>query len=395
MKYDFTTVPNRRNVGSVKWIDMLSRNPDVDEDVVPLSVADMEFLNAPEITKGLQKYIGNMVLGYTNPTEAYYDAVIQWMKKHHDYEIKQEWIALADGVVPALGDLIRALSEPGDGVIIMSPVYYPFRLTIEGANRTVIDNPLLLTEKGYEIDYTDLEEKAKDEKTKLMIFCNPHNPVGRVWTREELSKVMDICIRNHVFVIDDEIHHDLIMPGVKHTVMATLSEEAAMNCAVCTAPSKTFNLAGLQTSNIIIRDLERKKAFVEQRTNAFRLNLNAVGPEACRLAYTECEEWLEECIQVINKNAEYVTEFMKVNMPEIRVFPLEGTYLLWADFRDWGFDYEALEKFMINDAQIFMDEGYMFGDNGKGFERFNLACPFSVIEKTMNRLLEARDKMKK
>lgn len=395
MKYDFTTVPNRRNVGSVKWMDMLSKKPDVDEDVVPLSVADMEFLNAPEITKGLQEYIGNMVLGYTNATKAYYGTVINWMKKHHDYEVKQEWIALSDGVVPALGDLIRALSEPGDGVIIMSPVYYPFRMTIEAANRIVVNNPLLLTESGYEIDYADLEEKAKDEKTKLMIFCNPHNPVGRVWTREELSKVMDICIRNHVYVIDDEIHNDLIMPGVKHTVMATLSEEAAMNCAVCTAPSKTFNLAGLQTSNIIMRDLDKKKAFEKQRAGGFRLTLNAVGFEACRLAYTECEEWLEECIQVIAKNAEYVTEFMKENMPEIRVFPLEGTYLLWTDFRAWGLDYKALERFMIEDAQIFIDEGYMFGGNGKGFERFNLACPLSVIEKTMNRLLEARAKLKK
>lgn len=389
MKYDFVTVPNRKNTGSAKWEGMYRANPEVGDDIVPLSTADMEFFNAPEITKGLQEYIGRMVLGYTNPTDAYYDAVIQWMKKHHHYEVKKEWIELSAGVVPAFSALIKSFSEPGDGVLLMTPVYFPMSMSIQASGRRLVENPLKLTDQGYEIDFEDLEAKAADPGVKLLLFCSPHNPVGRVWTKEELEKIMDICLRHQVYVIDDEIHNDLIMPGYEHTVMATLSEEAAMNCTVCTAPSKTFNLAGLQCSNIIIADPVKRAAYQAEKMKTFSIGLNAVAYEGCRLAYTYCEEWLEECIQVIHENAEYVKSFLEEKLPEIKVYPLEGTYLLWADFRAWGMSHLELEEFMVKEAFIFLDEGYMFGDAARGFERFNLACPKSVIIATMDRLYQA------
>lgn len=392
MKYDFTTVPNRKNTGSSKWEGMYQENPNVDPDVVPLSTADMEFFNAPEITRGLQDYVGRMVLGYTSPTDAYYDAVIEWMKTRHGYEVKREWIELSPGVVPAFGALINAYTEPGEGVLIMTPVYFPMTMSIKALGRKMVENPLLLTEEGYKIDFDDLEQKAADPNVKALLFCSPHNPIGRVWTREELTKVMEICIRNHVFVIDDEIHNDLIMPGYEHTVMAALSEEAAMNCAVCTAPSKSFNLAGLQCSNIIIANPVKKAAYMAEKMKSFSVSLNAIAYEGCRLAYTECGEWLNQCIEVIYRNAEYVKAFMAENLPEVRVFPLEGTYLLWTDFRAWGMTHLELKKFMVEEAQIFMDEGYLFGDVARGFERFNLACPGSVIEAAMERLYQAISK---
>ena len=392
MPYDFTSVPDRKNVGSFKYADMFERNPDVPDGIIPLSTADMEFYNAPEIREGLKEFIDHMVLGYTAGTDGFYDAVVDWMRRRHDYEIKKKWIAISDGVVPAIGDLIRCNSEEGDGVLITSPVYYPFAASILANNRKVVDVPLLLTEHGYELDYDGIEAAAKAPSTKLMIFCNPHNPVGRVWTKEELEKILTICIENDVYIIDDEIHHDLIMPGYKHTVMATLRPDAGLHMAVCTAPSKSFNLAGMQTSSIIIECPERRKAFVGQREKSFRLMLNILGYEACRLAYTRCEAWLEECIDVIDSNAKYIEAFLKEHMPEVKAFPLEGTYLQWYDFSAWGLTPEALEQFMVKEALIFSDEVYVFGKTGEGFERLNLACPRSVVEATMDRLLAARNR---
>lgn len=388
--YDFITVPDRSKQGSFKWDGMKKANPKVKENVVPLSVADMEFKMAPEIIDGLKKYLDTMILGYTGPTDGYYNAVINWMKKHHELDIKKEWITLSDGVVPAIVDLISVYSNEGDGVMITSPVYYPFKASIENTNRKVIDVPLILNGNKYEMDYDVIEKQAKN--AKLFILCNPHNPVGRVWTREELTKLYDILVRNDVYIIDDEIHNDLIMPGFKHTCLGTIAPDALMHMTICTAPSKSFNLAGMQTSNLIIADENRKKAYEDRRFKTAHMSLNSLGYEACRIVYTECEKWLEEVISVIDENAKYMTRFLAENFPEVKVFPLEGTYLLWADFNAWGMSYEELEKFMINDAELFLDEGYVFGKGGEGFERFNLACPKSVIEDACKRLLEARNK---
>ena len=387
--YDFTTCADRTDVGSFKYLDMYKKNPDLSKDIVPLSVADMEFLNAPEIKEGLKKYIDDSVLGYTGPTDGFYDAVIGWMTRRHDYEIKKEWIILSDGVVPALGDLIRAVTKPKDNIIICSPVYYPFKNSIEANDRVVADVPLISDGASYTLDFEGLEKAASDPATTAIIFCSPHNPVGRVWTRDELLRVYKICEKNKVFIIDDEIHGDLIMPGCEHTVMANIAPGAGKNMAVCTAPSKTFNLAGLQTSSIIIEDEAIRAAFLRSKKQVFRMSPNMLGMEACRIAYTKAQDWLDECIEVISGNAMYMESFFKEHLPDIRVFPLQGTYLLWCDFRSLGMDYKELEEFMVKKALLFTDEGYLFGDNGKGFERFNIACPRHILEAATDRLLNA------
>jgi aminotransferase/cystathionine beta-lyase len=368
---------------------MFKKKPDVSPGVVPLSVADMELVNPPEIIEGLKAFLDHAVLGYTMPTEAYKEAVVNWMRKRHQWNIKSEWINLSPGVVTAFYTMVQAFTEPGDGVIIQRPVYYPFTFAIERNKRTLVNNPLILENGTYRIDYDDLEKKARDPKNKVLLFCSPHNPVGRVWTKEELQKVSEICLRNQVLMISDEIHFDILMPGVQHTVYPTLSEEAAQNCVVCTAPSKTFNLAGMQTSNIVTPNKELREKLTGQFTQNAISMLGILGLKACEIAYTQCETWLDDFLELLKVNHELVKSYCARNIPQVGVFPVEGTYLQWLDFRAFGMDYLELEKFMINEAEWFTDEGVMFGDEGKGFERINLACPTAVVEEALERLSRA------
>lgn len=390
MKYDFESLISRKNVGSSKWNLMQKINNNLADNIVPFSVADMEFKSPPQISKGLKKYIDSSILGYTVATEEYYKAVCGWMERRHNWNIDKEWILEFPGVVPALYTIVKALTKEYDGVLVMTPVYYPFYKAIESNKRKLIKNKLVLKNNHYEIDFEDLEEKAKKESTKLLILCNPHNPVGRVWTKEELIKIGRICIDNDVLIVSDEIHFDLIMPEYEHTVFANISEEFAKSSVICTAPSKTFNLAGLQTSNIIVSNKEiRYKILREYRTSTGNLLLNAFGYKACEIAYNECEEWLNELIKIINENKRLVENFINKNLPEIKIINLEGTYLQWLDFRTLEKDHLALEKFMQLEAQLFLDEGYVFGEEGRGFERINLACPTKVLEEALDRLFQA------
>jgi len=390
MKYDFETLVSRKNVGSSKWNLMKTINSDVMDNIIPFSVADMEFKNPPQIIEGLKKYMDSCIFGYTEATDEYYEAVCNWMERRHDWKIKKEWITEFSGVVPVLFTIVRALTKEDDGVLLMTPVYYPFYNAIEKNKRKVIKNELVLLNGKYEIDFKDLEEKAKQESTKLLILCNPHNPVGRVWSEEELKKIGRICIDNKVLVVSDEIHFDLIMPGFKHTVFANISEEFAEASIICTAPSKTFNLAGLQASNVIVPNKNiRKKIIRERRLAIGNSGLNMFGYKACEIAYNECEEWLDELIEVLYENKKLVEDFMKTNLPEVKVIELQGTYLQWLDFRDFEKDHKKLENFMLNEAMLYLDEGYIFGDGGQGFERINLACPKNVLKEALNRLLEA------
>ncbi len=390
MKYDFTTVVNRKNTGALKWEAMYQIKPDVNSDVVPLSVADMEFKNPPEVVEGLREYMSDdLVLGYTGPTEAYHNAVKSWMKRRHNWDIQTDWIVNSPGVVSAFFAAVAAFSEPGDGIIIMTPVYYPFYNAISRNERTLVSSSLVDDGEKYHIDFADLEEKAKDPRNKVLLFCSPHNPVGRVWSREELEKVAKICSDNNVVVVSDEIHFDLIMPGYRHTVFATISEEAANNCIVCTAPSKTFNLAGLHTSNIIIPNEDLRKRFSKEQERSGFFSLNIFGYKGCELAYEKSEAWLEELLQVIDTNRRLVEDFMAEKLPKIKVYNMEGTYLQWWDCRALGMDDNQLETFMQQNAQLFLDEGYIFGKEGSGFERINLACPTSVLQASLNRLEEA------
>lgn len=391
--YDFTTVVNRAGAGSGKWERMKRANPDIPEGIVPLSVADMEFKTAPEIIRGLQGYLENLILGYAGPTQAYYDAVCGWMKRRHSWDIKPEWIVTSNGVVSAFFNAVRALTEPGDGVIIMPPVYYPFYMAIERNKRVAVPNDLVIKKGRYEINFADLEAKARDPQNKVLLFCSPHNPVGRVWEPEELKKIGDICLENKVAIISDEIHFDLIMPGYSHRVFATLGDEYADNMIICTAPSKTFNLAGMQSSNIIIKNPNLLKKYMDAVSQHMgHPSLNILGYKACELAYTQCEAWLDELLLVIDGNKKLAETFMEKNIPQIKVFNLEGTYLQWWDCRELGMDYKTLENFMIADAFLFLDEGYIFGPCGQGYERINLACPASVLKAALERFAGALKK---
>lgn len=390
MKYDFETVAARKNVGSGKWDMMASKFPEVPEDVIPFSVADMEFLNAPEITKGLQDYIGSYPLGYAFPTDKFHKSIIDWMKKRHNWDVEKEWMLYTTGVVTAFFTAVKAFTKKGDGVLLMTPAYYPFYHAINLNERVLVENKLVRKGTRYEIDFDDFEKKAKDPNTKLFLFCSPHNPCSRVWTREELEKIGRICIDNDVFIVSDEIHFDLIMPGYKHTVFASVSEEFARNSLVCTAPSKTFNLAGLQTSNIFIPNKEKRERYLsEQRTLNHKICCNSLGQKACELAYSYGEEWLDQAINVIAANKKLIETFFAAEFPQIKLMDFEATYLLWMDWNGLGLHYKELERINETEAFLFFDEGYLFGEAGEGFERWNLACPTIYIQKALERMKAA------
>ena len=391
MKYDFETLIPRKNMGSRKWNVMAQHNPNAAEDVIPLSVADMEFRNPPELAQGLKDYIDRSILGYTLPNDAFYQSVARWMKNRHQWDIKPEWLVQAPGVVNALFGIVKTFTEPGDGIIIMQPVYYPFSAAITQNGRELVNNALIYEDYAYRIDFDDLEKKAKDPKNKMLILCSPHNPIGRVWTREELEKVGRICIDNNVLVVSDEIHFDFILTGHKHTVFANISEEFAQHCIICTAPSKTFNIAGLKLSNIVIPNDHLRKQLLEKNQRDFASN--ALGIQACRICYDDCGAWKDEMLCMIEYNYQQVKKFVEEKLPQIKVIELQGTYLLWLDCTALGLSDEELEKLTLG-ADLYLDEGYLFGPGGSGFERINLACPTRYLMAAMERFQKAISALK-
>lgn len=393
MTYDFTTLRPRIAVGSGKWDAMAKRRPGLPPEVIPLSVADMEFPTAPEIVEHLVQYAEGTILGYTQPTDDYYAALAGWMARRHHWKIQREWVVPSPGVVPALYHMIQAYTQPGDKVIVFPPVYYPFYSAIRENGRQVLECPLLEKDGRYEMDFDRFVRAA--EEGKVLLFSSPHNPVGRVWSREELERLSAICLEKGVLVLSDEIHFDLILGERPHTVYATLSEAAAQHCVVCTAPSKTFNLAGLQTSNIIIPNEKLREKLLAVRKRLGLHGCNILGYQACEAAYRCCEDWLEQLLTVLRENRELVRTFAKAWLPGIEPVELEGTYLQWLDCRGLGMDAKALEKFMQEEALWFTDEGYIFGTGGEGFERINLACPTWVLRKALERLRDALERRRK
>lgn len=395
-RYDFETVVNRFDTGSFKYDQMVRWNKEAKEKrIIPLSVADMEFKTPPAVVRALTKYVNEHILGYTGPTKEYNASVVSWMKRRHQWDIEEKAIVGTPGIVGAFYMAVSAFTKPEEGVIVLSPVYYPFYSAVEKNGRTLVKSSLVENNGRYEIDYDDLRLKASDPRNTMLIFCSPHNPVGRVWDKVELEKVAEICKEYNVLVVSDEIHFDLIMPGYKHTVFATLNDWTRENTITLTAPSKTFNLAGMQTSNIIISNPEYKRIFLEEMSKTAVMNLNALGYIACRAAYDESEDWLEELIQVIYENHLMVKEHMAKNHPEVIVYDLEGTYLQWLDMRTLGYSKEELEKILHQEALVFLDEGYFFGEEGDGFERINIACPPHVLKEALNRMSTAFFEMKK
>lgn len=386
MKYDFETFHLRRGVSAIKW-DSIGQQAD---DVVPLSVADMELMSPPQIIKAVTEAAEYGMYGYSWWDEKYGKAVQHWMKTRHDWEIDPSWIIQTNGVVPALYAAVRAYTQPGDNVLMITPVYYPFYRAVLRNERKIVESPLKLEDGHYHIDFEDLAEKAK--QCKMLILCSPHNPVSRVWTEEELRRIGDICLENNVLVVSDEIHFDLVMPGYKHTVYATLGEKYAQNCLVCTAPSKTFSLAAMGMSNIIIPNKELREAFDFQVNVSGCYTYNVFGLRATEVGYTQCADWVDELLEHIHGNYLYFKDFMAQNFPAVKVFDLEGTYLCWFDCRCFGLKGEELEKVLKEEAKLFLDDGYIFGEAGDGFERINLACSRKVLENSLERFKKVFDK---
>ena len=349
----------------------------------------MELQIAPEIKEGLKKYIDEAILGYTGTYEEYFEAVINWMKKKHNFDIQKEWIVTSSGVVSALFDSVKAFTEKEDGVIVFTPVYYPFYSAIKLNERKIVECPLMENGGRYTIDFESFEKLAKEEKNTLLILCSPHNPVGRVWSKEELKKIGEIALENNLKIVSDEIHFDILMEGEKHTVLQTLSEELSEITVTCTAPTKTFNLAGIGISNIIIKNEKMRKKFINEQGRSSAHVFAALGYRACILAYTQAEEWFEKFLQLINKNQKIVNRFFEEKFTKLKAPLIQGTYLQWIDFRALELRGEDLKKFMNGKAQLFFSEGYTFGKNGDGFERMNLAVPTHVLEKGLERLYKA------
>ena len=386
MRYDFTTHIDRSNTGAFKYDFM--PEPLKGSGIVPMTVADMEFAAPPKVNEAVSRAAFHGCYGYTGPQGEYLEAVKNWQKTRHNFEIEDDWYVVTNGVVQALGIAVRAFTEEGDGIILQSPVYHPFYGAIRDNKRVIFESPLIEKNGRYEMDFDDLERKAADPSVKMMLLCSPHNPIGRVWTRDELSRVADICKRNGVLVVSDEIHNDLIMPGYEHTVFANI-EGASDNCIVCTAISKTFNLAGLSCSNIFVPNAALREKFAERAHIDGCGCVPYIARSATIAAYNGCADWLDELLETVEGNFELLRDFIEKRLPRFKLTKLEGTYLAWIDMRSLGMGHEALTDFLVNKALIADNDGFMFGPAGDGFRRWNLALPKDLLEGALLRLEKA------
>ncbi|HLN72666.1 MAG TPA: PatB family C-S lyase [Prolixibacteraceae bacterium] len=356
-------------------------------DVLPLWVADMDFKTPDFIVEAIKKRAEHEVFGYTFRGEEYNQAIINWLKRRHNWDVKAEWITFSPGVVAGLTLAIEALSKPGEGVIIQPPVYFPFADSVKGTGRELIENPLKLENGRYYFDLEDLKSKITPT-TKLLLLSNPHNPGGMAWNREELSALARICIDNKILIISDEIHSDLLLPGNRHTPLAGISEEIAQNCVICMSPSKTFNTAGLTTSYLVIPNKRYWVAY-ERVMRLPHLHMgNIFGNEALVAAYTHGDEWLGQLMNYLQDNLNYLEAFIKEKMPQVKVMHPDATYLIWMDFSGYGLTDEILNQKLI-DAGVGLNRGVQFGKQGKGFMRINLGCPRSTLQEAMFRMEKA------
>ncbi len=394
MKYDFDTMIDRSDSISIKWAyekmdSMFGRH-----DVIPMGIADMDFKVSPAVAKAVQRRAASETYGYSYPSDDWLMACVNWQRRRNNWDIKPEWIVFTPGVNMGIVCAIEIWSQVGDNVIIQSPVYYPYYHYVEKTKRRMLLNPLVNHDGRYEVNYEELEALAKDPKTKVMLLCSPHNPVGRAWSREELEKIGRICIDNGVKLAVDEIHSDLILPPNKHVPFASISEEFARNCIICTSPSKTFNLAGLLVSDIIIPD-DATRAVYQERMDPYYLWPGCFGATAQIAAYNESEEWLEELRVYLKGNAEFLADFLAKRMPLVKFRIPEATYLAWLDFRALGMSDEELWDFMINKARVATDNGPMFGitNEGSGFQRLNFAVSRARLTEALERIAAVYDEV--
>lgn len=380
MKYDFDKTIDRRATNSYKW-------DSAPEGVLPMWVADMDFRTAPAIIDALQKRVAHGIFGYTRVPDAYYDAVTSWFSRRHGWDIDREWIIYTSGVVPAVSAVIKALTVPGDKVIVQTPVYNCFFSSIRNNGCEIVSNPLRRTADTYEMDFDALERCAADPRTKVMLLCNPHNPAGRVWTPDELTRLGNICLRNGVTVVADEIHCELVYQGFKYTPFASLSDAFLHRSVTCVSPSKAFNIAGLQIANIVAFDNDLRSR-IDKAININEVcDVNPFGVAATIAAYNEGEEWLNQLVDYLHGNYEAMAEFCRRELPEFPITRLEGTYLVWMDCSSLGMSSDALEHALLDDARLWLNAGTMYGAEGEGYMRWNIACPRSVMLDGLNRFL--------
>ncbi len=391
MKFNFDKKVDRYKTASLKWDNLKKYYPNAKEDPFVMWVADMDFECAPCILDALHKRVDHGVFGYSAEGEKEYAQVIyDWMMRRHNWDVDKEAIFFSPGILAALGYIIQLLTEPGEGIIIQQPVYYPFSYLPKGNERKLVDNSLICKDGKYEMDYEDLEEKLKDDNNKMLILCNPHNPVGRAWTKEELSKFVALCKKYNKIIISDEIHFDLTRTGVTHTVLETVDPSYKNNIITCTAPSKSFNLAGLQNSNIIINDpkIQEEWRFFT-RYVAHLDGPNTFGAIANLAAYEEGEEWLDEARKYIDGNIALMEGFIIENLPKLKLIECEATYLTWVDFSGYGLADEEVDRILIEEAGVLLDNGLAFGEPGQGYQRFNVSCPRSTVEGSLQAIKAA------
>lgn len=381
-EYNFDNITDRRCTNSLKY-DFAEENG-YPPDVLPLWVADMDFPAAPPILEALHKAVDHGIFGYSDVKNEYYEAVSEWFKRHFDWKPKSQWLVKTPGVVFALSMAVRALTEPKDSVMIQPPVYYPFFSVIRKNDRNLVENRLIYNNGRYEIDFEDFEAKIKEQHVKMFILCSPHNPIGRVWTKAELQKIGEICKKHGVIVVSDEIHCDFAFPEHPHTVFAAACPNLEDHSIICTAPSKSFNLAGLQVSNIWIANEEYRQRFLQEIDRSGGSLLNTLGLAAAQAAYEKGDEWLSQCKAYLRGNLNFLRDFLRDKLPEIHLAEPDGTYFAWLDCSELGLEQEELKEFIVNKAGLWLDDGYIFGGSSTRFQRMVLACP----RKTLNQALE-------
>lgn len=389
MKYDFDTIIPRRGTDSYKW------DTPEDENMLPMWVADMDFRTSPAVIEALRRRVAHGIFGYTKVPDAYYDAVVRWFGNRHRWKIDPRWIIYTSGVVPALSAIIKAMTTPGDRVIVQSPAYNCFYSSIRNDGCELSVNRLICQAGRYTIDFDDLERKASDPKAKVMLLCNPHNPVGRVWTQDELRRIGEICLSNGVFVVADEIHCELTFEGHDYTPFASLSERFLQGSATCVSPSKAFNLAGLQIADIIAADDDVRRR-IDRAININEVcDVNPFGVVATMAAYNESGEWLDALRRYLWANYEYLCRFFRERLPQYSVMPLEGTYLVWIDCGVSGVDSDTIARLLRDEQKLMVNPGSMYGDGGEKFIRLNIACPRKLLSDGLERMCQVLDKLAK
>lgn len=386
MNYNFNEIVDRSNNFSSKWSEMEKKYGT--NDLLPMWVADMDFKAAPCIIDSLKNRLEQEIYGYTTRPDSYNESIVNWLDRRHNWKIKSEWLIYSPGVIPAISLLINELTKANDKIMIQEPVYSPFNSVVKNNNRELIISPLQKLENGdYIMDYEDIENKIKD--VKLFILCNPHNPVGRVWTKDELKKLGDICLKHNVKIISDEIHSDIILKKHKHIPMASISKEFEKNTITCMAPTKTFNIAGLQSSYVILPDEKYYKLLDDAFTRIDIKRNNCFSLVATEASYNNGESWLESFLEYLESNIDFAIKYINENMPKLKVRKPEGTYLLWVDFSALGLSDEELESILVQKGKVALNQGNSFGIGGSGYQRINLACPRSMLEEALIRIKNA------